>query len=82
MSVKPMLEKAVRLTDEQIISRGSPVKADLQEEKEKWMNFTLRIRKNTLNEIDLALEEMEGLSKTAWILQAIREKLNRTTGER
>ena len=61
---------------EQVIDKGGRVVSD-QEVEKKWVNFTLRIRADMLKDIDDALEETVGISKTGWILQAIQEKLKR-----
>jgi hypothetical protein len=63
---------------EQVIQKGGHVGADLGPDKKSWMNFTLRIRKEMLTDIDVALEKTAGLSKTGFILQAVQEKLKRT----
>ena len=60
---------------EKVIDKGGQVAADTQEKR--WTNFTLRIRTDMLANIDEALEETVGISKTGWILQAIQEKLKR-----
>lgn len=77
MGVKGLMKKEAKLTDEEIIERGSPVKSDFLEEKNEWINFNLRVKKKMLREIDIALEDIEGLSKTGFILQAIQEKLKK-----
>lgn len=61
---------------EQVIEKGGHVKAD-QKRINEWTNFTLRIKLDMLQDIDEALEETVGISKTGWILQAIQEKLKR-----
>lgn len=61
---------------QKVIDKGGHVGAD-KEQKSGWTNFTLRINKEMLNEIDEALESTVGISKTGWILQAIHEKLKR-----
>ncbi len=45
------------------------------EDKKVWLHFTLRIRKDLLEDIEKVLEKRIGISKTAWILEAIQEKL-------
>lgn len=62
---------------EKVIEKGGHVTADLNIHKPEWTNFTLRIKSSMSKEIDEALKEIDGLSKTGWILQAIREKLKR-----
>lgn len=65
---------------EQVIDKGGRVVSD-QEVEKKWVNFTLRIRADMLKDIDDALEETVGISKTGWILQAIQEKLKGLYGK-
>lgn len=62
---------------EQVIEKGGHVKADLQQDNTQWTHFTLRIKTSMLKELDVALEETVGISKTGWILQAIQEKLRK-----
>lgn len=71
------LEKKETSTLEDIIDRGGDVIADKKEDKKEWHLFTLRIRKDISQKIDEALEERIGISKTAWILEAIQEKLKK-----
>lgn len=58
-----------------VIEKGADVSSDKEKEKKEWVNFTLRIRKDLLQSIDEDLEDHIGLSKTAWILGAIQNKL-------
>lgn len=60
---------------EKVIDKGGRVGADLEVERKEWTNFTLRIKSSMSKQIDEALKEMVGISKTGWILQAIQEKL-------
>ena len=59
---------------EEVIDKGGKVKADVVNDAE-WTNFTLRIKKSMLDEIGLALEDEDGITKTGFILQAIRKSL-------
>ncbi len=60
---------------EKIIDKGGSVSADKMKNENKYYILNLRIH-NELNEmIDGALKERIGLSKTAWILEAIQDKL-------
>lgn len=63
------------LTLEDAIKKGASVIAD-QKSKE-WAYFSLRIRKDISDDIDQVLEKRIGISKTAWILEAMQEKLRR-----
>lgn len=69
------LKRLERPSAEDIINRGADVTADKMDNKKEWCNFTLRIRKDLLTQIGDQLEERVGISKTAWILEAIQEKL-------
>lgn len=63
---------------EDIISKGGHVAIDIKEEHRKeWVTFCLRIKSQMLSQIDKALEERVGITKTGWILEAIHEKLKR-----
>ena len=68
------LRKLEKPSVDQIIDRGGEVSSEKSNEK-VWINFTLRIPKSLLDRIDIQLENRIGLSKTAWILEAIQEKL-------
>jgi len=63
---------------EEAISRGGEVVADKVKDKTEWVVSSLRIKKSMLEDIDKALQETVGISRTGWILQAIQEKLKRT----
>ena len=72
------LEKAERLSIEDVIEKGGNVAADKQiSQKTEWKNFNLRLRDDISDQIDEALLNRVGLSKTAWILEAIQEKLKK-----
>ena len=62
---------------EEVISGGGEVLADKAKDKTEWVVSSLRIKKSMLEEIDKALQETVGISRTGWILQAIQEKLKR-----
>lgn len=76
MTLKKLEQKNVKSIEE-VISCAGTVIADETEKKKKWINHTLRIRKDLLLQIDIALEHRIGLTKSAWILEAIQEKLKR-----
>lgn len=62
---------------ESIIDKGGSVAADKARNEKKYYFLNLRIH-NVLNEkIDEALNDRLGTSKTAWILEAIQEKIKR-----
>ena len=62
-------------TVEDFIEKGAEVCGKKEENKFEWTNFTLRIRKDLSQEIDNVLKNRIGISKTAWILEAIQQKL-------
>lgn len=66
MTIKKKLEK--------VISNGASVVNDNNASKE-WTTLSLRITKDTLNNVDQKVEKRLALSRTAWILEAIQEKL-------
>lgn len=65
---------------EKVIQKGGHVGADLETEKTGKVNFTLRINYEMLREIDEAMKDTVGISKTGWILQAIHDKLRKSGG--
>jgi hypothetical protein len=65
-----------RRVEKEIIGKGANVFAD-KKQPQAWSNFTLRLRNDISEEIDIRLEKRVGLTKTAWILEAIQEKLNK-----
>lgn len=61
---------------EEVIEKGGKVKADVIQDKEaEWTNFTLRIKKSMLEEIETVLKSEDGITKTGFILQSIRKML-------
>lgn len=62
---------------EKIIEKGGSVVSDKLKEEKKWSVFPLRIRYDISLFIEKCLETRVGLSKTAWILEAIQEKIKR-----
>ena len=61
---------------DEFIDKGAPVSSDVSQNCAKeWTNFTLRIRKDLSQKIDNTIENRIGITKTAWILEAIQEKL-------
>jgi hypothetical protein len=76
LGIKKLLEKKL-LDTESFINKGAEVSADKQHNKAQWSNYTLRIRKDISTDIDQAVEQRVGLSKSAWIMEAIQEKLRK-----
>lgn len=54
-------------------------KADKEpvEKKQEWKNILLRIRQDLLKDIDIQVENRIGMNRTAWILEAVQEKINK-----
>lgn len=71
------LEKKDSQAIEEIIDRGGSVRADKAEKKKEWTNVTIRTRKDLLVQVDEIVEERIGMTRTAWILEALQEKLKR-----
>lgn len=67
--------KTLRKEIEEAISKGAKVKEDNQ--KKKTTTFCLRLPVDLLDKIDESLVEYPEFSKTTFIIQAIREKLNK-----
>jgi predicted DNA binding CopG/RHH family protein len=61
---------------EQIIDRGGEVSSD-KKKKTQWSHVNLRITSNMLSNIDIRLSKRIGLSRNAWILEAIQDKLSK-----
>ncbi len=78
MTVKGKLsnDKVLEKQRMQIIKQSAPVMT-IDSEKKK-VQFSLGISNSMLKEIESALQNTVGLSKTGFILQAIHEKLIRT----
>ncbi len=75
MAIRPKITKDEKLRNE-IIERGGKVIEDNTCESE-WTGLSLRIPKKLIKEIDHFKESRVGLSRNAWILEAIQEKLNK-----
>lgn len=65
---------------DQIISKGGEVAADkVATDKIDWKMINIRVRADLLLEIDQELKDRIGIKRTAWILEAIQEKLKKKT---
>lgn len=64
---------------DKFISKGAHVMEDNKEvsSKKEWTNINLRIPVDMLKQIDDALNDRIGISRTGWILQAIQENLKK-----
>src|SRR5688572_16517957 len=77
MVVMKKIEKPNEKAREEFISKGSQTPLDLKKQDEKeWTNILLRIKKSALQDIDNKVKQRMGLSRTAWLLEAIQEKLD------
>ena len=66
---------------ERIIDKGGSVADDKMKFVNKYYILNLRIHTELNERIEEALKERIGISKTAWILEAIQEKLKRRNNE-
>lgn len=60
---------------EKVISRGGDVVSDKKADPKEWVILSLRIKTSMLKDIEEAMEDTVGISRTGWILQAIQERL-------
>lgn len=75
MAVRKPLEKVREEVDvEALIDGGAKVKEDFKKRK-KWQNINLRISEEMLRDVDEAVSQRVGITRTGWILEAIHEKL-------
>jgi hypothetical protein len=79
---KPLKKEEVDV--EALISKGAEVikdNTDKMDKKEKmaWKMLNLRIPESMLEEVDKLVEERIGMSRVAWILESIQEKLKRSS---
>ena len=70
-----MTVKKKKYTPDEIINRGGEVRSD--KKKREWTAICLRIPKDMVEDIDTNVDERPGMTRTAWILEAIHEKLKR-----
>ena len=79
MSVRKKLEKPkIEEVDvDALIEKGAKVKEDQVAESKKWTYMNLRITVEMMSDVDEAVEERVGITRTGWILEAIHEKLKR-----
>ena len=74
MVIKAQMRK---VNVEELIDKGAPVKADIEKKQKRWKIFNLRISEDMLEQVDKAVEESVGITRTGWVLQAIQEKLKK-----
>jgi hypothetical protein len=58
-----------------LIDNGAKVKEDFKKETKEWSMINLRISREMLEDVDRAVNERVGITRTGWILEAIHEKL-------
>jgi len=78
MAVRRQLQKE-KVNIEALIDRGAPVKGEMNHHQDKkWKFINIRIPEEMIEEIDSAISLRVGISRTAWILESIQEKLRKT----
>ena len=76
MVVKKKFEKKdVPVDAQEYISKGGKVQADMEENQEQWITISLRVPCKMLDAMRLRIQERAALTRTAWILEAIDQKL-------
>ncbi len=74
MTIRKKIDKS---DFDKVISKAGHVSSDNQKTSHEWTAISLRITKQIISDIDKMVDERVGLSRTAWILEAIQEKLKR-----
>lgn len=82
MPVRKQLEKAKEEMKEEVdvsalINQGAKVKEDMKKEVKEWVVINVRISGSMLKDVDEAVSERVGITRTGWILEAIHEKLSK-----
>lgn len=72
---KPFPRKNEIVDIDALIDTGAKVKEDSLVEDKKWVYVNLRISQEMLIEVDEAVSERVGITRTGWILETIHEKL-------
>ncbi len=72
-----MVRKLVHRADiiDELISKGAPVNEDMKKNVESWVMINLRLPSWMLQEIDSIMESRVGMSRNAWLLEAINDKI-------
>lgn len=70
---KPLEKKEVDI--DALIDGGAKVKEDYKKGCKTWVMVNLRISKEMLQEVDAAVDERVGITRTGWILEAIHKHL-------
>jgi len=71
----PVRKPLAKVNVEALIEKGAKVKEDKDERK--WVIINLRLSSDMLKNVDECVQERVGIKRTGWILEAIREKLNK-----
>jgi len=74
MAIRKKIDK--RIISE-VIEKGGSVSTDKDNKKNERINFCLSMQISFLEEVKEAVKQRMGMSTTAWILEAIQEKLKR-----
>lgn len=74
MSVRKPLEKS-RVDVDALIDGGAKVKEDLKKDTKEWRIVNLRISSEMLDEVDRAVDDRVGITRTGWILESIHRHL-------
>ena len=77
MSVRKPLKKEESINIDALIEKGAKVKEDISAESKKWTFINVRITFEMLKEVDQAVSNRVGISRTGWLLESIHEKLKR-----
>lgn len=81
MTVKKKIEKNTASIDPlNYINQGSEVRSDV-EQKSARKGLCIYIPKDFLSKIDKTLKKRIGISRNAWILEALQEKMERESNE-
>jgi hypothetical protein len=72
-----MAEEDLQRAREEFIKGGGLVSCDISDikHKEEWKKIILRVKTEAIMQIDALVENKMGMTRTAWILQAIEDKL-------
>lgn len=79
MSVRKRLEKKKTepVDVDALIEKGAKVKEDMHLEDTKWSYINVRISNKMLDDVDSAVSNRVGITRTGWILEALYEKLKK-----
>ena len=72
MTIKRKIEHISR---DEVIAKGGKVSAD-NEQDDSWTHLCLRIPMDMVKSIDAKRKKRIGISRTAWILEVLQDKLN------